>query len=63
MRNKWWYLDIENIKNLAKFIFINKYNFIGITYIISGDEMFALIVLIVFSVFGYFKYLQIDEDE
>ena len=25
--------------------------------------MFALIVLIVFSVFGYFKYLQIDEDE
>lgn len=38
-------------------------NFIGITYIISGDEMFALIVLIVFSVFGYFKYLQIDEDE
>ena len=38
-------------------------NFMGLHILLVVMKSFALIVLIVFSVFGYFKYLQIDEDE
>ena len=52
-------------KNLKRYLnelkYSNKYN--NISYIINGDEMFTIMVLLGFTMIGFFKYLQIKEDE